>query len=139
MKASEQGLTAEKMAAWYLEQKGYRILETRFRIRQGEIDIIAVPPIAGNLPFSDPLMENTLLSAQILVFVEVKYRRNLDYGRPSQWVDQKKRNRIIKAAKAYLVENQLSDQRMRFDVIEIWQEDGHHKIHHYPNAFGENI
>ena len=120
----EQGLAAEEMAARYLETKGFRILERRYRIRQGEIDLIAKTPDDNG---------------SSVVFFEVKYRKDLDYGRPSLAVDRRKMQRIIQTARHYMAANHLGETAVRFDILEIWWEKDHHKIHHYKNAFGEDL
>ena len=120
----EQGLAAEEMAARYLETKGFRILERRYRIRQGEIDLIAKTPDDNG---------------SSVVFFEVKYRKDLDYGRPSLAVDRRKMQRIIQTARHYMAANHLGETALRFDILEIWWEKDHHKIHHYKNAFGEDL
>ena len=120
----EQGLAAEEMAARYLETKGFRILERRYRIRQGEIDLIAEAPDDNG---------------SSVVFFEVKYRKDLDFGKPSLAVDRRKMQRIIQTARHYMAANHLSETAVRFDILEIWWEKDHHKIHHYKNAFGEDL
>lgn len=108
----------EEAAAEYLEEKDYEILERNFRLKFGEIDIIA-------------------RSEDCLVFVEVKTRRSNMFGEPSEYVDYKKQQRIKKAASVYAnVENTY----MRFDVIEVFyeQKDGNiylTSINHIENAF----
>ena len=117
----ETGRLAEDFAARYLEQKGYRILERRFRSRQGEIDLIAKD---GNT----------------LVFVEVKYRRSLKWGRPADAVDAGKRRRLTMTAAYYLRQSRQIDTCCRFDVIELWREEGSLRVQHYQNAFdGDGI
>ncbi len=70
--AHRLGLKAEKIAAWYLRLKGYRILAERYRIRQGEIDILAK-------------------KGRALVAVEVKARQNFSQCEESiaPWKQQK--------------------------------------------------
>ena len=60
----EIGKLGEEIATQYLRNKGYKILDRNFMCRQGEIDIVAH-------------------TKKELVFVEVKTRTNLSYGRPS--------------------------------------------------------
>ena len=64
------GNAGENLAAAYLENHGYRILERNYRCKQGEIDIIAQ-------------------KCDVLVFIEVKTRRTLRYGTPGAAVDYK--------------------------------------------------
>lgn len=124
MDAYHQGLAGEELAAYYLEHKGYRILERRFRVRQGEVDLIAMDE-STDIP--------------ILVFVEVKYRKDLSFARPSLSVDKRKMQKIVKASRIYMARYGLSEHPARFDVVELWYTGEHHKAHHYQNAFGEDL
>ena len=114
------GLEMEDLAARYLEYKGYTVLERRYRSRMGEIDLIAA--------WQD-----------LLVFVEVKFRKNLEGGRPSLTVTPLKQQKIRKTAlvywQHYCQRKNGTDVSCRFDVIELWQENGKYKVHHYKNAF----
>ena len=112
------GNFSEKLAAEFLIQKGYSILELNFRNRLGEIDIIC-------------LKEN------ILVIVEVKGRYNLNYGYPQESVNYKKQNSIIKTAYCYISYKKLLNMNVRFDVIEILLNTNNslYKINHIKDAF----
>lgn len=91
----------EKAVKTLLEEKGYRILETNYRTRHGEIDIIAS-------------MERTL------VFVEVKTRSSISCGIPEEAVDYRKQRRIRKVAVEYL--SKPGNERfldLRFDVAAV--------------------
>ncbi len=98
--AGALGARGEEAAARHLESLGYRILERRFRTRAGEIDLVAEE-------------EDTL------VFVEVKSRPALGFGRPSEAVDARKRGRLARAAAIYLMLRGLPDRPCRFDVLEV--------------------
>lgn len=101
----------ENMALRYLKHRLYRILETNYARKTGEIDIIAE-------------------KGGYIVFVEVKYRNNTSKGLPREAVTPFKQRQIIRTAQMYIIENKL-DCDMRFDVIEIL---GKH-IEHIKNAF----
>lgn len=121
MKNSHQiGLEMEDLAARYLEYKGYQVLERRYKSRLGEIDLVA-------------------LKQNVLVFAEVKYRKDLKGGRPSLAVDYFKQQKIRKAAMVYwqhfCSQRATDETSCRFDVIELWQENGKYRVHHYKNAF----
>ena len=74
MNNHELGKEGETRAVEFLWKKGYRILERNFRTKRGEIDIIA-------------------RNRKEIIFVEVKTRKNLDYGFPSESVnDNKQKN-----------------------------------------------
>lgn len=95
------GSKYEAMAAAYLETRGYEILEQNYRDRFGEIDIIA-------------------RDGKFLVFLEVKYRKDLRMGHPLEAVDYRKQQRIRNTARRYLYcryPNQVLP--CRFDVVAI--------------------
>ena len=114
----QAGNYGETAAAGYLAAKGYTILAQSYRAWGGEIDIVAK-------------------DGDYIVFVEVKYRRQLAYGRPAAAVTHKKRRTLIAAAYGYLAENARTDDNCRFDVIEIFGRE-QLAINHIENAFGEN-
>jgi len=93
------GAWGEDQAAYYLESRGYRIVERGFRCYFGEIDLIA-------------------RTADELIFCEVKTRRQGALSAPQEAVSRTKQRRLIKTAGWYL--NQHSwDGDLRFDVIAI--------------------
>ena len=104
----------EDLVEEYLRNKGYDILDRNFRKPFGEIDIIA-------------------RIDEIVVFVEVKTRKNKDFANPREAVTIPKQQKIIKASQAYLMENGLTDSIIRFDVAEVIRVDG--EINYIENAF----
>ena len=111
--ARKSGLEAEERAARYLAGHGMRILARNFYSRQGEIDIIG-------------------RHADMLVFVEVKYRRNESAGMPESAVTLKKMKRICRAADRYRYLHHYGDtQPFRYDVVAISGEE----IRWYEDAF----
>lgn len=107
------GSEKEELAACYLIEHGYTILERNFRAKNSELDIIA--------------KDN-----DYIVFAEVKYRRNAEYGYPEEAVNKKKQQLIISAALFYMYRNNLSvDIPYRFDVIVICGDE----LRHIKNAF----
>lgn len=107
------GTEKEILAAEYLQEQGYQILEQNFRCRMGEIDMIASHDGA-------------------IIFIEVKYRSSREYGMAVEAVSQTKQRTIHKVAMYYLVTKlHRSDVECRFDVIGI---DGE-QITHIVNAF----
>lgn len=94
------GQTGEDAAERYLKEKGYRILERNYRLKMGEVDIIA-------------------LDRDTVVFVEVKTRRGISHGTPAEAVNLRKQRRIVKAATAYIIGKKLVDVSCRFDIISI--------------------
>ena len=106
------GNYGEALAVKYLEGKGYRILARNFTSKMGEIDIVC-------------------RDKSYLVFVEVKYRINSQYGMPLEAINKGKIMRIKKTAQYYLLRNHCSGCDCRFDVIDILGDE----IEHYENAF----
>ncbi len=108
------GEEKEQLAIDFLRKKGYFIIESNFRVRQAEIDIIA-------------------RDGSTIVFVEVKYRSSTTQGHPLEAVDCRKQQKISRAALSYLSRNKISldNTSIRFDVIGILGKE----ITHIENAF----
>lgn len=114
MNNRQLGNDYEISACEYLEKQGYRIVERNFRIHRGEIDIIA-------------------LDDDVLVFVEVKYRRKNSFGYSAEAVGIHKQRIIYAVAENYLALHQkYRESPCRFDVIAI----DNNVINHITNAFG---
>ena len=94
------GRASEDAAAVFLKNKGYKILRTNYRVKFGEIDIIAK-------------------EASAICFIEVKSRVNCSFGHPKEALNPRKRDKISRAALAYLKENHFLDRSARFDVLSI--------------------
>lgn len=109
------GDKGEDLARKYLESKGYRIVAGNYKIRSGEIDIIAY-------------------DKDILVFIEVKTRTSNSYGYAYEAVDYKKQKKIIKTSLYYMNKNSLNDIQMRYDIIEVYLRK-EIEINHIENAF----
>ena len=95
----QTGDAVEEYCAKYLKKHGFKILDRNYRKPFGEIDIIA-------------------LKNELLCFVEVKTRHYNSMTQPYEAVDYRKRQRIIKAAQAYLTEKNIQ-MYCRFDVCEV--------------------
>jgi putative endonuclease len=109
------GKDGEVLAADFLKNKGYRILDKNFRTVFGEIDIIAK-------------------DSGVVVFVEVKTRTDITFGYPFEAVNPKKREKIRKTALCFLKKLKKSVPA-RFDVLSIYFENGERKIDHIKDAF----
>ena len=110
----QKGKLGEKIATNYLISKGANILENNYKLKFGEIDIIAS------------------LNKE-LVFVEVKARSNINFGYPSEAVNYKKQMKIKNVAKYYILKNKLEKVSVRFDVIEVYLKSN--EINHIEDAF----
>lgn len=113
------GHIQEKIAIDFLVKNGYNIKISNYTKQCGEIDIIAQKD-------------------NYIHFIEVKYRKNLDYGYPREAVTKSKQNKIKKTALYYIQDIQESitsdeynDLGFSFDIIEIIDT----QINYMPNAF----
>lgn len=98
-KNKELGQQGERLAAEYLEKKGWKIHEMNYRHSHQEIDLIAS-------------------YGELLIFVEVKARTNIAFGLPEQFVDDEKTKNIMKAADHYLHDTNWQGN-VRFDIISV--------------------
>jgi len=94
------GDEGEKLAKKYLKDQDYEIIDSNFRTRFGEIDVIA-------------------RDGDVWVFCEVKARRGIAYGLPEEAVTFRKQNKIVHAALNYIREKKLGEISWRVDVISI--------------------
>lgn len=94
------GAQGEKWARDYLKKNGYRVKETNYRCREGEIDIIAE-------------------QEDCLVFVEVRTRTGSDFGSPEESVTPAKREKLVSVALDYLQNQRKVPPYWRFDVVAI--------------------
>jgi putative endonuclease len=102
MKTTKQsGSQAEALAANYLATQKVKILTQNFHCRFGEIDLIG-------------------LVQEILIFVEVRYRKNENYMAVVETIDQRKCKKIITTSEYYLNKNRKYQSYFcRYDVITI--------------------
>lgn len=94
------GSYGETLAVNYLLSLGYKLIETNYRCKLGEIDIIC-------------------LDKEYIVFSEVKTRYSHNFGFPSESVNIKKQYKIFKTAEYYILNKKLFNYNCRFDVIEV--------------------
>jgi putative endonuclease len=109
------GKQAEKLAANYLQKKGFKLIVHNYRYKKAEIDLI-------------------MQKVDSLVFVEVKARTSYGFGYPETFVSDNQQDLIREAAENYILENDW-DKAIRFDVIAILQQGNICKISHFEDAF----
>lgn len=119
MAGENSGRWGEEQALRYLKLRGWRIEETNYACRMGEIDIIA-------RRFS------------VLAFIEVKTRKDDRHGMAREYVTFAKQQRILATASMYLSEHD-TELQPRFDVIEVYAPLGSEtvrpRIIHIEDAF----
>ncbi len=113
MNTTLTGREGEAKAADYLRKKKYEVIGANYRCRFGELDLIAK-------------------KRELVVFVEVKLRKNDRFGAAADAVTFSKQDKLRKAAASWLAAHDC-DAPTRFDVIEIYTDTG--RINHIENAF----
>jgi putative endonuclease len=114
---NEKGTKGEELAATFLKENGYTVLETNWRFKNLEADIIAV-------------------ANGVMVVAEVKTRTTNFFGEPETFVNKQKQANLRRAANAYIQDKQL-DLEVRFDIISVilGKNEEQVKINHIPDAF----
>lgn len=119
MTTNDVGDRGEDLAATFLEDAGYRVLERNYRFERNEVDLVCYDPDAGGE----------------IVFVEVKTRTGSGFGPPEASVTEEKQASLIEVSRAYLHERNLQGAPARFDVVGIVLSGADPQIDHYENAF----
>jgi len=112
----ELGRRGEEIALRFLKKKGYRIIQTNYVCKLGEMDIIA-------------------REKDTLVFVEVKARTSTQFGPPQLAVNAFKQRQLSKVALHFLKEKRIEDVKARFDVVAILLGPQTETIELIPDAF----
>ena len=110
------GNRAEKQALKFLTLRGLSLAERNFRSRYGEIDLI-------------------MRDADFLVFVEVRYRKNQNFGGALASVDIRKQAKLRRTAEFFLQKHKLSNQACRFDILCLTGSLSKPEIQWIDNAF----
>jgi putative endonuclease len=108
------GNKGEETVCQWLQKEGYSIIARNHQMRLGEVDIIAT-------------------KEDVVAFIEVK-TRHIDYFPISQTVTFRKQQRIIKAARHFILINGLRDKVFRFDVATVIYNNTP-IVEYIPNAF----
>lgn len=110
------GKRGEDLACAALEQRGYAIVARGYRVRGGELDIVA-------------------RDGATLVFVEVKARASREFGTAAEAVTPMKQRKLIGLAEEYLMRHHLPECACRFDVVAIHFDAPTPEIEVIQNAF----
>ena len=111
------GQQGEALAASYLAEQGYNIVQRNWRCPLGELDIVAE-------------------AGETLIFVEVRTRRSHRFGLAEESLTPTKQSRLVDLARTYLQESATLDCSWRIDVVTVQWEAGQPKINHVENAIG---
>lgn len=112
----ELGQYGEQLAVDFLLKQKYKIIKRNWRCHYGELDIVA--------------QEN-----DVLCFVEVRTKTNVEYGSPFETITQTKQRKLIQLAQEYIQENDCEEQDARFDVMAVDLTDNLAKVEIIKNAF----
>ena len=113
------GSFGEEKAKEFLESKSYEYLVSNYRFDRAEVDLI----------FKDE-------KNKIVIFVEVKTRRNRKFGEPEESINKSKQNQIKKAAEGFISENdEFLDNDLRIDTVSVFMDGKGITINHTENAF----
>ena len=100
MKRKTTGIIGERLAADFLTKQGYEIIETNFRCKEGEVDIIAE-------------------DEGCLVFVEVRTKTSRMYGTPEESVTARKKEHLRNTAARYLEIHPEFSAQWRIDFVAV--------------------
>ena len=97
----ELGRSGEDLISDYLTKKGYLIIDRKWRIKSGEIDLIASTPEG------------------VIVFIEVKTRSSESFGHPLEAINSEKQSRLMRLALAWLLANKKWNNPYRIDCAAV--------------------
>ena len=113
-----KGRNSEQLARQHLEQHGLRHLQSNYRCKSGEIDLI-------------------MQDGEWLVFVEVRYRKNSSFGSACESVTPDKQRKLLASASHYLQRSGTTSP-CRFDVVGVSGENSRTSIEWVRDAFQGN-
>ncbi len=115
MTREELKVEGEDAAQRFLEARGLKVLARNWRLKMGELDIVA-------------------MDGPTIVFVEVKTRKTASFMEPSGAVNWKKQQKLRRLAEAFMKFRNPTFESARFDVVSV-VFDGRARIVHIPDAF----
>nr|WP_321406085.1 YraN family protein [uncultured Carboxylicivirga sp.] len=116
---NELGKVGEEVAARYLAERGFVIVERNWRYNKKELDLIA---------YDD----------NQLVIIEVKTRTSDGWEHPKEAITTSKIRFIVEATEAYIIENDIENE-VRFDVVTVIPDNGDWEIEYLKEAFHPSL
>jgi putative endonuclease len=110
------GVRGERIAERWLQRKGWRVLQRRFRDGHRDVDLIAE-------------------RLGTVAFVEVKARSGVEFGTPVEAVDWRKRRELVRSARMWISRHGQPGESYRFDVIGVLMAQERVFVRHVENAF----
>ncbi len=111
-----KGREAEDLAASFLRERGFEVLERNHATRRGEVDLVC-------------------REGEVLCFVEVRSRTSEAQGGPEETVGRRKARRVVAAATDWALRNGGLERAIRFDVVAVTFREGGPRIEHFRAAF----
>jgi putative endonuclease len=111
-----RGREAEDLAAAFLAERGFEILDRNHAIRRGEVDLVC-------------------REGDVLCFVEVRSRSSVSRGGPEETVGRRKARRVVAAATDWALKHGGLERDIRFDVVAVTFGEGAPRIEHFRAAF----
>lgn len=117
-----KGMANEKLARKHLERKGLKFVTSNFQCKQGEIDLV-------------------MRHLDVLVFIEVRYRKSSRFGSAAESINQTKQKKICIAASHFLSLHNLWDLNCRFDTVTVCgtPSNNDHRIEWIQGAFENQL
>jgi len=113
----EFGALGERIAARWLESGGWQVLHRRFRVGHRDLDLV-------------------VRRANVVAFVEVKARRGLAFGDPTEAVHWRKRRELGRSARVWLDRYGRAGDDYRFDVLAVFIDEANRvRVRHVEDAF----
>lgn len=109
----QSGADAERLALSHLQGQGLTWVCSNFRCKAGELDLV-------------------MRDGEMLVVVEVRYRKSEQYGGALASITPQKQARIIAATQHYVIIHKLNHLSVRFDVVAV---SGDQRLNWIKNAF----
>jgi putative endonuclease len=110
------GEEGERIAEAWLAQRGWRILDRRFRSGHRDLDLVAE-------------------REGVVAFVEVKARRGKSFGHPVEAVNWRKQRELTRSAAVWIARYGSEKQMFRFDVVGVLMDESGIRVRHVENAF----
>ena len=114
------GERGERIAEQWMVERGWRVVERRFRSGHRDIDLV---------------MERIGAEGRVIAFVEVKTRVSAGYGGPLGAVHWRKQREMARAARAWMARRRVDCAAFRFDVVGVLYGTGPPEVVHVENAF----
>jgi putative endonuclease len=100
MTRKETGILGEKLARDFIKKRGYHIVETNYRCRYGEVDIVA-------------------RYKEYLVFIEVRTKSNRSFGTPEESITAAKKVRMRRVTEYYYQSHERLPENWRIDLVAV--------------------